>query len=478
MRRIIIYAMGKLFYKYQKNMNWNDIIAIADKKVEDISDFSGIPLIEPQQIAEYSFDYIAIFSDGFFEEIKRELVGDYFIPEKKIISWRFLVAGNNNSDINMLTNYKRIFWEFQIHRGLDVGMQVFPKYFFSAEEIFSNYNFQLDGVGKKEYLIGKNLYRKVFHDIEENDNVYDVILLWNHYDRVNQIVQKMRGKVKYLLLHALYSEKGIEEIEKVDKMLVEYPIKKRIVMSDMIFWMVDLSPKTITEDIKIFVVTHKLYNVKCDDMYCPICVGNTYRDIKYLSDNQGENIAYLNEKLNECTALYWIWKNTGTKYIGLNHYRRYFYNNGLRNSGNYLDKETAYKYLEKYDIVLAIADPLYNKTVLDQIMEPLDKKICVEAYEIVRNALLKYQPDYIDIFDYVMHGHKSHLCHMFITHRGIFNRYCEWLFSFLIEAAERFEADNLGEVEKRAIGFFAERLLTVWVLKQDLKIKELPYVMV
>ena len=44
--------------------------------------------------------------------------------------------------------------------------------------------------------------------------------------------------------------------------------------------------------------------------------------------------------------------------------------------------------------------------------------------------------------------------------------------------AERFEADNLGEVEKRAIGFFAERLLTVWVLKQDLKIKELPYVMV
>ena len=64
---------------------------------------------------------------------------------------------------------------------------------------------------------------------------------------------------------------------------------------------------------------------------------------------------------------------------------------------------------------------------------------------------------------------------MFVTRRKILNMYCEWLFSFLIEAAEKMDISGYDVYSKRIMGFLAERLLTTWLLKQNLKIKEQPY---
>lgn len=265
-------------------------------------------------------------------------------------------------------------------------------------------------------------------------------------------------------------------MEKIDTVLRNYPVKKRLSVMNGIFWLVDLQPRTIKEEITVYVVTHKAYQVQHDDLYQPVCVGNSYSNAGYLSEKTGDNIAYLNEKINECTALYWIWKNTGTKYAGLNHYRRYFYNNGIRNTGNYLDKETAYGYLQEYDMILTMASPLYEKTVLDQVRDSMDGDLCMRALGILRDSVHRHQPDYLEAFDYVIHGNKVHLCNMFLTRREILNAYCQWLFSFLTEAAEELCIDGYGAYDKRAMGFWAERMLSVWLLKQNLKIKELPYV--
>ena len=96
----------------------------------------------------------------------------------------------------------------------------------------------------------------------------------------------------------------------------------------------------------------------------------------------------------------------------------------------------------------------------------------------MRKGIEKHQPEYLQIFDDVMNGHSAFLCNMFVTRREILNRYCEWLFSFLIEAAEAIDVEGYDSYSQRVIGFFAERMWTVWLRKNKLKIKELPYVVV
>lgn len=476
MKRIIIYGMGRLFCKHQKEIDWDEIVAITDKKIDCKQSSYEIPCISPQEITRYTFDYIAVFSDNFFEEIKREIIENYFVSEKKVISWRALLSDIPPTDAQILEYYKRMIKEFQYHKILDVGMPLFSKYFFTIEEVFSDDSIRMDGIGEKRPLIGKNLYYKVFKDIQDNDENYEVALLWDETSGITEKLKCVKDRSRFALFHVLGIKGKLDEIKRIDDSLESYPVKKRLAMSDVIFWLVDLNPETILEDIHIYVIMHKKYQVQCNEMYRPICVGNTYRNAEYLSENAGDNISYLNEKINECTAMYWIWKNTDSKYVGINHYRRYFYNNRVYNCGNYLDKENVHKFLERYDIILANTFPMFERNELEQIRESMDSDICRKALESVRNAILRNQPDYLNEFDYVVYGHNAYLCHMLVTRREIFDQYCEWLFSFLIEAAENFDIKGYGMYEKRAVGFWAERLLTTWLLKQDLKIKELPYV--
>lgn len=276
----------------------------------------------------------------------------------------------------------------------------------------------------------------------------------------------------------IYSDFFIDEIEKIDKILLDRVVVKRMITSEFIFWLIDLSPISIPNSMEIYVVTHKEYNVQCNDLYKPICVGDAYGNINFLSEKTGENISHLNEKINECTALYWIWKNSHAEFIGLNHYRRYFYNNNIANMGNYLDKERAYQLLHEYDIILPLISQRFDMNVLDRILESMDHDLCMQALDCIKESISKYQPEYLDAVDSVMNGYNFYPCHMFVMRKDILDLYCQWLFSFLIEAAEKINIDGYGTYDRRAIGFIAERLLTVWLLKQEYKIKELPYVQV
>ena len=54
------------------------------------------------------------------------------------------------------------------------------------------------------------------------------------------------------------------------------------------------------------------------------------------------------------------------------------------------------------------------------------------------------------------------------------DQYCEWLFPIIIPAAKAIDVSTFDDYSKRIIGFFAERLLTVWLVKQKYRMKELP----
>lgn len=80
--------------------------------------------------------------------------------------------------------------------------------------------------------------------------------------------------------------------------------------------------------IAIYISTYGKKIYKCGLKHgIPIEVGATQRnknhECKYsVQDNYGENISTENPYYGELTALYWIWKNTDSTYIGLYHYNK------------------------------------------------------------------------------------------------------------------------------------------------------------
>ena len=108
-----------------------------------------------------------------------------------------------------------------------------------------------------------------------------------------------------------------------------------------------------------------------------------------------------------------------------------------------------------------------------------------ELAEHVMATLRKYiaarQPEYLAAYDRVNNSFGVFCYEIFITRWEIFNGYCSWLFSFLIDATDEILATtNIANTddprEYRVISFVAEHLLTVWLIKNRLKIKTLPII--
>ena len=101
------------------------------------------------------------------------------------------------------------------------------------------------------------------------------------------------------------------------------------------------------------------------------------------------------------------------------------------------------------------------------------------ASKIFRKHIALKQPDYLDSFDHMAEAFTGFQYEIFITRRNIFEAYCEWLFSFLLDVTEEiFARTNIRQIDNprkyRIISFITERLLTVWLRKNRLRIKKLP----
>lgn len=335
----------------------------------------------------------------------------------------------------------------------------------------------LDGVWSDVAVRSDCLYDKVYDSREDCEETYDAVLVWGDIAHIDAILSNINIKARYILVHTGYLWQGTSVREKMERSLGVYG--KVSCISDLwgILWISDTQAGMPDEEISIYVVMHKKYNSQSNELYIPLCTGD-FQIEGYLTEKKSENIAYLNAKINECTALYWIWKNTDAAYVGLNHYRRYFYNNEIKSIDNYLDAARISNILREYDIILTKVRAMSDITVYEQIYNSIDHNLCEKGHSFMRKGIEKHQPEYLQIFDDVMNGHSAFLCNMFVTRREILNRYCEWLFSFLIEAAEAIDVEGYDSYSQRVIGFFAERMWTVWLRKNKLKIKELPYVVV
>lgn len=224
---------------------------------------------------------------------------------------------------------------------------------------------------------------------------------------------------------------------------------------------------------KIFIVMHKEAKVPCTKLYTPIIVGQKSFAIQdtYYRDDVKENIAKKNASYCELTALYWIWKNIEEyDIIGLCHYRRYFANEMKQSFDSILQEKEIGNYLNNYDIILPHKKYFLKETIKHQYYSA--NKGLKKDYEVLEEVIRQIEPDYVETFQKVSKGHSTYLYNMFIAKKEILNDYCEWLFRILSEVEKRVDISGYTTQQKRIFGYLSERLMTVYVEKNKLKVKE------
>lgn len=469
--KLIIYALGKFFRHNQDKIDWSKVVAVSDRDEHYEGESFPKPFIGIDSINTVDFDYIVVFSDKFFDSIRMYLVWEKSINSDSVISWRFFLQFSDKGKLiyHCLKRYRPISDGMTI---LDLGKINMPKYFLTKEDIHPNANIKLIKL-KNGKGYSKILYDGIYGELG-NDIKIDVVICGDVEDCSVREIEEICQFSNMLIFVTTY--KYYSENKAIRDYLTKYGVVKSIFMVEGICWVVEIGKNNIKDakDIALYVVMHKDYNVKCNKPYIPLSVGG-YSNPKYVSEKNGDNISYLNEKLNECTAMYWIWKNSHSEYVGLNHYRRYFYRNSFFSIDNIVERQDIEKILKIYDIILP--NTWHTKDTVKQVLEEsMSSEIFSYAYSILREIIKDRQNSYLQAFDDVMNGHSFFPCNLFIAKKEIFNKYCEWLFSYIVDAAELIDVHGLDFNDKRVMGFLAERMLTVWLWNNSFKIKQLPIV--
>lgn len=232
--------------------------------------------------------------------------------------------------------------------------------------------------------------------------------------------------------------------------------------------------------IRVYIITHKLFSIPEIDGYIPLLVGAINRPElkkKYLSDDTGDNLSLKNDSYCELTGLYWIWKNTTHEIVGLVHYRRYFadvfgykfksryFVKNRRNAYKILTIEDLKRILDQYDLIVKESEVsrFSNEEVFRKHAHVGNKN-----WDRLESLIRDYAPEYLDYFKIMARDYKHINCNMFVGKKIIIDKYCTWLFAIL----EKMDQINIYEegqrYKNREMGYFAEILFGVWLLKNQI----------
>lgn len=228
-------------------------------------------------------------------------------------------------------------------------------------------------------------------------------------------------------------------------------------------------------NIKIIVAAHKRYVMPEDDIYLPVHAGCEGKEsIGFQGDNTGDNISLKNPYYCELTCLYWAWKNLDCDFLGLAHYRRHFSLAPYKRNKfqAVLNGRQLVELLKKNDIILPNKRNYYIETIYSHYAHTHDSTHLDKTKEIIKE---KY-PDYIPAFDEVMKSRKAHMFNMFIMKKALADSYCEWLFDVLGELEKHIDISEMNAFDARLFGRVSERLLDVWLIKNNMEYCEIPHI--
>lgn len=228
----------------------------------------------------------------------------------------------------------------------------------------------------------------------------------------------------------------------------------------------------LTENSEKFIYNNylKIFMVKCakdkflenkfdlPSWISPIQAGKYNANIQVadITDNIGDNISSRNSSYCELTAMYWIWKNTNYKYIGLCHYRRHFIIN-----------ESGVAYIENSDIDVVLPVP---SVCCGSVKDYYYRNHIPSHWDIMMNLLKEKHFEYYKTAKVVFDKDLYYACNMLIAKREVFDEYCSWLFEILFELEKLCEPQN-DSYQSRYIGFLAERLTSLYFMHNRDKLK-------
>lgn len=235
-------------------------------------------------------------------------------------------------------------------------------------------------------------------------------------------------------------------------------------------------------DIKVLIAAHKKYWMPQDDMYLPLHVGHAIarESIGFQGDDTGDNISAKNANYCELTGIYWAWKNLDADYIGLVHYRRYISNGGSfiaarlrKDKRRYiLTLKKAEEILKSVDVIVPSKRKYYIETLYSHYEHTHDGK----HLDLTGKIIEKDCPEYLPEFKKILHRKSAHMFNMFIMKKELYQAYCAWLFPILEELEQKIDTSTMTSYEARFMGRISELLLDVWLEKNEISYKELPWV--
>jgi len=235
--------------------------------------------------------------------------------------------------------------------------------------------------------------------------------------------------------------------------------------------------------LKIFILAHKDFiNYRYNSVY------NIVVDKKaQLRNKYNLNIIYANEgrlyklkraycEMSKIYFIYQLYKNgtISSKYVGTNHYRRYF---------NFTDN------IPDLDEIFKNNDVILNIPVND--IRGLRGEYCsghiCEKFDEVINIIKEIKPEYYEAAKKAIISKKIFFCNIFIMKKKDFLKYCEFVFDILFEFDRRNNFTSDKDVLKftkkyfnnsskyyrqsRMQGFLAERISNIFYYKNFKRIK-------
>ena len=450
---------------------------VKNKKKYEVIEKTEVKEIE-KIIGKKNFDYIVFEKDSEYMKCRDELTKK--MEGSQITTLNFL----ENNSLKNFYSYRNQYLLYEIISRKNINSLLDYDLYFANGQMylkpFSLSQTTIDGIGAKtNYPMIDEFYEKIFDSVKKCElNHYEAILLTaeRKIEELKEIISSTEHMTnEYIIFNR-------ETDETVKKLLHEkkFTNAQAVKCINGTYYLLNNRRQ---ENISVYVVTHKKFEMNLPQGYQIIHAGRELNnDLGYNGDNSGENISKLNPYLNELTAMYWIWKNTKNDYVGTAHYRRYFSD---RNSYQFsaesiLKVQQAYEYLKKYDVLIGREGVSSNtqRTLIMAEDSDGNEEIAIKAITIIKKMIEKYQSKYLDAFDKIMNSQGFFYCNMLITRKYVYDELCQWLFSFILPATEEFlkevNVDELTTKQKRILGFCAERMMSVWLLKQNLRLFDFP----
>ena len=233
--------------------------------------------------------------------------------------------------------------------------------------------------------------------------------------------------------------------------------------------------------INIYVVQHKKTKQIHKNGYIYIGVGKQSHFINAdVTDDTDDNIANKNPSYCELTAQYWIFKNNNTDYVGLTHYRRFFYHSRYSFFRFHIFTTKQFlKILKKYNVILPkkyiVTRPFSNhKKHYRNVYEHWCANHHEKDLKKTMDTIHQLYPEYDTAMKTVLERRSLSLCNMIVTSKIIYDKYSDFLFHILEKVESKTDLSSYDSYNARLYGFLSELLMNVFFEKnKQYKIKYL-----